>query len=165
MVCKWSTRWKGLSFAVLQNNSFEIMQDCHSHGKISEFVSEVKYLVHIVQVENEDKLDSKKAKGNVNVHHFSLPKRQWKVREFLTFGWVATRPCTVRYGHAFTHRYLESSIEDYLNDGFQLKETGLRIYIPDELCQCCLWMEKMHLNSVKLLSEWQSILFCQPEDQ
>ena len=32
-----STRWKGLSFAVLENNSFEIMQDCHSHGKISEF--------------------------------------------------------------------------------------------------------------------------------
>lgn len=95
MVCKCSTRWKGLSFAVLENNSFEIMQDCHSHGKISEFVSELKYLVHIVQVENEDKLDSKKAKGNVNVHHFSLPKGQWKVREFLTFGWVATRSCKI----------------------------------------------------------------------
>lgn len=42
------------------------------------FATEVKYLVHIGQVENEDKLDSKKAKGNdiVNVHHFSLPKGQ-----------------------------------------------------------------------------------------
>ena len=62
------------------------MQDCHSHGKISEFVSEVKYLVHIVQVENEDKLDSKKAKGNVYVHtSFLVTKRSVKSQRISNF--------------------------------------------------------------------------------
>lgn len=51
------------------------MQDCHCHGKISEFVSKVNCLVHIVQVENEDKVDSKKAKGNAS---FLITKRSVK---------------------------------------------------------------------------------------
>jgi len=149
VVCKCSTRWKGLSFAVLENNSFEIMpQDCHSHGKISEFVSEVKCLVHIVQVENEDKVDSKKAKGNVNVHHFSLPKGQWKVRDFLTFWWVATRSCKI-----LTCFYTQ--VVGKFNRALPERWFSVKKY------RKLVWEFTYQMSSVNVVSEWKKCIWTQ----